>query len=96
MSETRLPDELLARLAQLTSDEAQAELEARNLLDTKIAAELTRVALANAVVAVLAGITSFWPTLSESLVRLLACLIAETLLCCVFAIFQSESPACTV
>jgi len=51
MSETRLPDELLARLAQLTSPEAQAELEASSLLDSEIAGELASVALANAAVA---------------------------------------------
>jgi hypothetical protein len=44
--ETRLPDELLARLAQLTSTEAQAELAAGGLLDQECALELAQHALA--------------------------------------------------
>ena len=55
---------------------------------------LTVVSVAALAVAV--GTWSFWPTLSESLLRLLACLMAATLTFCSRAIFHSESPDLTV
>ena len=42
------------------------------------------------------GMTSFWFTFNESLVKLFACLSEATLTLFAFAIFQSESPDFTV